>query len=117
MMMAAGHHNFSKPVLKAYRDSVVHPERGKELTRVLSKVLKNGVYKLGGRTHKKTPRGFDPSHPNSGLLLHTGLYAYEEVELPPGLHTPDIVEFCFKRYKDFYPLHRWILDVSERAGG
>jgi hypothetical protein len=49
------------------------------------------------------------------LSNKTGLYASIESDIPEELYTEDIVDYCFDRFKDMYPIHQWLLAMMERA--
>jgi uncharacterized protein (TIGR02453 family) len=116
LMMGVGMYMFTKSMLKEYRDSVVHPKYGAALLRAIGEVEKRGDYHIGGRHYKKTPRGYDPDHPNSDLLLFNGLYIGVESAIPNELYSAKILDYCFKRYRDMHPLHQWLFGMTERAG-
>jgi uncharacterized protein (TIGR02453 family) len=113
LLLGVGIHCFSKPLLEFYRDSAVHPTHGPELTDAVNEVEQKG-YAIGVRHFKKTPRGYDPAHRNSELLLHNGLTAAFMTRIPDELYSTDIVDYCFRRFSDMAPLHRWLLDMIGR---
>ncbi len=108
IFVGAGEYIFPPDLLRSYRDSVVHPRRGAELKRILDGIAPNPSYKIGGRHYKKVPRGYDPGHPNAGLLLHNGLYAYSESALPEEIYSPSFVDYCFGMFRDMHPLQKWL---------
>lgn len=114
LMIGVGMYMFTRSMLKVYRDSVVHPRYGAALVRAIGEVERCGYY-IGGMHYKKTPRGYDPDHPNSNLLLFNGLYCGAESGIPNELYSGKILDYCFKRYRDMYPLHQWLLEMTERA--
>lgn len=108
--LGAGMYQFTNDQLKKYRDIVSDPVKGKELSDIVNKILKNKKYLLGGKTYKKTPRGFDPEYKYRELLLHSGLYASYESSNFNELTKNDPVNFSFKIFKEIYPLHKWFVD-------
>lgn len=114
VMLGAGIHCFSKPLLDTYRDSVVDPKHGAALAKMLKTVQKKGDYSIGIKHFKKTPRGYDPRHPNAELLLLNGLTAAVTMPMPPELHSADLVDLCFTRFKDVSPLVEWLVDMTTR---
>lgn len=116
LFLAAGMHCFSKPLLETYRDSVVDPKHGRELTNAVKRVLKKPNYAVGGKHFKKTPRGYDGSHENAELLLHNGLYAMTEFDVPPQFYSEEILEYCFERFEHVSPVHEWLAAMAERVG-
>lgn len=114
LMLGVGSYMFSPPVLAEYRRSVVHPVHGRALADAIAHVEKKG-YGLGGEKYKRTPRGFDPAHPNAPWLLYGGLYAGFEEKIPPELYSAKLVSFCFRHFKAMAPLHQWLTAMTERA--
>lgn len=113
LMLGAGIHIFSKPLLDEYRRSVVHPGHGRDLAGAVARVSK--LFNVGGRHYKKVPRGYDPDHPFAGFLLFNGLTAWVEEPIPPILHTSMIVDHCFRVFEQMVPVHRWLLDMVKRV--
>ena len=111
-MLGAGIHGFSKPLLKAYRDAVVAPQRGPSLAQAIKSVAEKG-YSIGEKTYKRTPRGYDPDHPLSELLLYSGLTTGIDLGMPVELHSPDLVGYCFERFQDMTPIVDWLETVAE----
>lgn len=116
LMLGVGIYIFDKPLLEEYRKSAAHPKHGPALARAVSQVEKKG-YGIGGSHYKRVPRGFDPKHKNAELLRHKGLYAGVETKIPREFYSADIVDYCYKIYRDMLPLHRWLLAMTERATG
>ena len=115
LFLAAGMHMMPKNLMQIYRESVVHPEYGKSLTSAISKIQKKGDYTLGWKQYKKTPRGFDESHPNAEYLMYGGIgFQYEEA-LPDIVHSKELVDYVFEKYKDMSPIHAWLRDMTNRA--
>lgn len=114
MMLAVGIYCFSKRLLSHYRESVVHEKTGPDLVRAIKQVSKRKRYSIGGKHYKKTPRGFDPNNENAELLLHNGLGAAIETEIPDELHSRHIITDCFNKFKDMAPLHYWLLEMTRR---
>ena len=108
--LGAGIYMFTKDLLKKYREIVSDPSRGKQLNDILAKLLKNKKFNLGGKTYKKTPRGFNPEYKYCKLLLHSGLYVSYESNGFNELTTKDPVAFSHKTFKEMYPLHNWFVE-------
>jgi uncharacterized protein (TIGR02453 family) len=115
LMVGVGIHSFSKPLLKAYRKAVVDPELGPELARVMASVLDKG-YGLGSKTYKRVPRGYEKEHEFANLLLYSGLTAGMDLGIPPEMHTPHLVDFCFEKYKDMAEIVYWLKKMKAKAG-
>jgi len=112
LMAGTGLYMFPKDLLKLYRDAVVDDTKGPLLSKAMKTVSKRGNYSFGEIAYKKTPRGYDPAHPRSGLLLYNGLYAGIESAVPEELFSADLVEYCFRHFKNMYPLHQWLLGIT-----
>lgn len=108
--LGAGMYMFSKEQLKKYRDVVSNPAKGKELSELVKKLLKNKKYQLGGKTYKKTLRGYDPYYNYNDLLLHSGFYVYYESKDFSELTKKDPVLFAYKIFKEIYPIHKWLVE-------
>ncbi len=107
--LGAGMYVFSPQQLKKFRDIVYKPEKAKELSNIISSILKNKNYSIGGKTYKKTPRGFDSDYKYADLLLHSGVYTFFETDSLNMFHKKDIVEFSYNVFKDLNPLHQWLV--------
>jgi len=108
--LGTGMYMFTNDQLKKYREIVSDPSRGKQLNDILAKLLKNKKFNLGGKTYKKTPRGFNPEYKFFKLLLHSGLYVSYESNGFDELTTKDPVAFSYKTFKEMYPLHNWFVE-------
>jgi uncharacterized protein (TIGR02453 family) len=108
--LGAGMYVFTKDQLKKYREIVSDPVKGKQLNDVLSTLLKNKKFEIGGKTYKKTPRGFDPDYNYNDLLLHSGLYVYYESTDFNELTKTDPVIFAYKIFKELFPVHKWFVE-------
>lgn len=108
--LGAGMYMFTKDQLKKYRKVVSDPTKGKQLNDILSKLLKKKNIMLGGKTYKKTPRGFDLEQKYGELLLHSGLYVFYESKNFNELIKKDPINFSFKIFKEMLPLHNWFIN-------
>jgi uncharacterized protein (TIGR02453 family) len=114
LLLATGIHVFPRPVLKAYREAVVDPELGAALVSAIDQVRSSGPYRVGEQHYKKVPRGYDASHPNAEYLLFNGLTASVEGDIPNELYSAAILDYCFDRFEDLLPLHRWLIQLMQR---
>ncbi|MEW6264921.1 MAG: DUF2461 domain-containing protein [Thermodesulfobacteriota bacterium] len=115
LMLGAGVYRFPDRMIEEYRRSVVHPKHGPALAKALDRVTGGGLFTIGGRHFKKTPRDFDPSHKNADLLLYNGLYAGTETPVPEELFSDLLVDYCLDRFEKMRPLHQWLLALTQRA--
>jgi hypothetical protein len=99
-----------KDQLNKYRLLVSDPAKGKELSDILNKILKNKKYQLGGKFYKKTPRGYESDYKYADLLLHNGIYVFYESTNLNEIIKKNTVDFALKIYKELYPLHRWLVN-------
>ncbi|MGO9570950.1 MAG: DUF2461 domain-containing protein [Desulfomonilaceae bacterium] len=116
VFLAAGIHCFSPSLLGAYRDSVVDPKHGPELIKAIRQISKLKGYSIGGTHYKKTPRGYNANDENAAMLLHNGLYAWIEDGIPAEFYSAQILDYCIDRFKKMSSLHRWLVDMTARAG-
>jgi uncharacterized protein (TIGR02453 family) len=115
LLLAAGIHCFPNALLSEYRDSVVHDRHGSALAKATQTVYKENGFTVGGQHYKKTPRGYDPAHKNTSLLLHNGLYAMHTTPIPEEFYSGEILDFAFERFKVMLPIHRWLVEMTARA--
>jgi uncharacterized protein (TIGR02453 family) len=113
LMLAAGIHIFPKPLLKTYRDAVVHPKQGLRLLEAVESVIALEEYQIGGRHYKRIPSGYDGEHKNAEYLRYNGMHAYVEGDIPEELHSEAILDYCFKRFQDMSPIHKWLVNIME----
>jgi uncharacterized protein (TIGR02453 family) len=114
VMLGVGLYEFPKEMMEAYRQSVVHPKHGLDLTKAIHGIKKNKDYFIGGQHYKKTPPGYDSGHKNAEYLLYSGLYAGVEWPISDDLFSEGLIDLCFSHYKAMLPLHRWLLALTER---
>jgi uncharacterized protein (TIGR02453 family) len=111
LYLAVGIYILPPPLLKLYRDAVVHPELGIAVAHAVKQVTAIGVYQIGGIHYKRPPRGYDANHPNARFLLHNGLYAFIEDDIPRELSSEALVEYCSVRFHEMAPIHHWLVKV------
>jgi uncharacterized protein (TIGR02453 family) len=114
LMLGVGNHCFSKEILELYRDCVVDPKLGPDLRKALAEVHARGDYEMGVKKFKKTPRGYDKDHMNADLLLFSGLTASCEVVIPQEFYSKEIINYCFTRFEDMAPIHRWLIAMLKK---
>ncbi len=115
--LGVGLYMIPKYLFDSYRNSVVHPKYGRELGEIVSKIAKAKIYELGGKHYKRVPSGYDPSHPNAGLLLHNGLHVGYEASIPEEFNSEKFVTYGYKKFQPVYPLHRWLVALMKRYRG
>lgn len=116
LMLGAGMHQFGKPLLEAYRQAVVDPVAGSELSAVVRQVGALGPYETGGASRKSVPRGYDPGHERADLLRHEGLWAGLEVPIPEEAHPEAFIDYCFGHFRALWPLNAWLLGLVGSSG-
>lgn len=107
--LGAGMYVFDPYHLKKFREIVANPEKAKELDRIIKSILRNKGFSFGGKTFKKTPRGYDHDYEYSDLFLYSGIYAFYEVDSLKNFYKKDIVEFAYQTFKEMNPLHQWLV--------
>jgi uncharacterized protein (TIGR02453 family) len=105
--VGAGMHIIPKHLLKPFRDAVVDPVTGKELSKAVKNVEKNGLYKAIGKHYKRIPKGYDPDSPYADYLLHNGMFGWYESKNIKELYNGNAVDIIYKIFKDMLPLHQW----------
>ena len=115
LLLGAGIHTFSKPLLQAYRESFNKSEYAILLAAAVETVAKNDVYNVGGKHFKRVPRGYDPEHSYAELLLYNGLTVGVETEIPEAFYSRELVDYCLERYQDMFPIVEWLLEMTERV--
>jgi hypothetical protein len=106
---------FPKSFMDTYRQAVVAPQSGKELTAIVKKIEKTEGFSLGGKHYKRVPFGYDDAHPNAELLLHNGLYAGFETKIPEEFYSKNLLNYCMKKYRQLKALHGWLVKLKEKA--
>lgn len=107
--LGAGMYVFDPHHLKKFREIVSKPEKGKELTSMVKSILRNKNFSIGGKSFKKTPRGFDPDYKYSDLFLYNGIYSFYESDSLSKFYKKDIVEFAYQIFREMNPLHQWLV--------
>jgi uncharacterized protein YbdZ (MbtH family) len=79
----------------------------------VAQVTARGPYQVGGRHYKRIPRGYDATHENADYLLHNGLSASIETDVPEELFTDACLDYCFERFRDMAPIHAWLRTILE----
>ena len=110
-----GMHSFPKPMLTAYQTAVADKQLGLGLETALASLKDSGAFEFGGEQYKRVPRGYDPGHPRADLLRYKGLHASSPKIEPATLVSPELVETCFEYCHQMAPLHRWLVEVSQRV--
>lgn len=112
ILLGLGLYMFTPKQLSRYRKAVINPEWGQNLVDILTKVSRRKDFKLGDKHYKRVPSGFDPDHPNADLLLYKGLHVWEETPIPEEFYSVKFVNYSWKKFKPFLPLHQWLFALS-----
>ncbi|MGW8249463.1 MAG: DUF2461 domain-containing protein [Anaerolineales bacterium] len=112
MDLMAGMFQFDKDQLKRYREAVVDPARGAELRQIVGHLSADSRYRIMGEQYKRTPRGYDPEHPNADLLLYDSLYVRPNQAISIAQVTsPQIVEICLSHFQQMAPVQKWLVGL------
>jgi len=106
----AGLYRFNKSELETYRINVISGI-GEEITKVI-RSLEAQNYKVGGEHYKRTPRGYDNSHPRAGLLLFNGLYAVSPAIEAKTFTDPKIIDVCLDHCLNMASLHHLLIKIT-----
>ena len=117
LTLGAGIYIFPRNLIHHFRSAAVDPEHGDRLAEILKTISKNPGYEIGGVHYKRMPPGYDGTHANASLLLHNGLYAGTDVDIPETLFSDGLADYCLKVFTDLQPLHEWLVDFGERMSG
>ena len=87
----------------------------KKTGHTVEQVKAAGAYEIGGQHYKRTPRGYDPHHPNSQYLLYNGLYTSFEGPIPYEFYSAGLVDYCAAHWAAMHPIHAWTVEVAQRV--
>lgn len=111
LLLCAGVDEFSLTRLKKYRDRLSHPAGCRELLKVLAKVSENDHIVISGRKLKKHPPGYDIHEENEDLMKYKGIRVMYAMKTSEILHKPELIDFCYEKYSQMAPLHRWMVKL------
>jgi uncharacterized protein (TIGR02453 family) len=116
MRLMAGMFHFPKPMLLAYRQAVADEELGPALLAALAQIRQAGNYALIGEQYQRVPAEYDPEHPRRDLLRYKYLYVSME-DIPPQVATSlELVDTCFRHFRNMAPLQQWLVRAADKAG-
>lgn len=107
--LGTGMYNFTKEQLQKFREIIVNSNASEELNDIMKAILKTKGVKLGGKSFKRVPKGFDPNNKYFEYLLHDGLFFYFDTHNFNGLKKKSLVDYCFDKFEKFSPLHNWLV--------
>ncbi len=113
LMLGAGMYMFPDYMLKGYRDAVSDEKFCNGLHKAVSGLLKK-KYSIGEKHYKKIPRGYDREYRYADYLLFNGLHAGIEADIPDELFSDALIDYCLERFRDMYPLHKWLCNMIDR---
>lgn len=106
---AAGHYMMGPPQLTKFRSAVAADATGKELDKILAKLVKKGFTVDSHDAVKRVPKGFDPEHPRAEHLKRKGL-TVSFPEMPKGaLASRALVPWIVTHAKAAAPLVEWLV--------
>lgn len=108
--IGSGLYMFPKDIRNNFRNAVVDDKIGSELTKIISKLKKQG-FELGGKHFKKIPSGFDKDHKNAEYLLYNGFWAGKEFPIIDEFYSEKFVDWCFEIFVKLGDLHKWLLEI------
>jgi uncharacterized protein (TIGR02453 family) len=114
LLLGAGMHRFERDALLRYREAVCDPARGAALAAAAEAVRASG-FTLGGARYRRVPAGFEAPEDVRSLLLHEGLFAYDEAAMPPEAHDERFPDYCAARFRALAPLVEWLAAILEPA--
>jgi uncharacterized protein (TIGR02453 family) len=115
LALYAGSYVFEKDILERYRQAVVHPDRGKQLSAAVKKLESLGGYRLGEPYYKRMPKGYDEEQDPRGFLRYNTFYVMFASTLPKELYSADLVEYCYGHFKNMHPVLKWLIELYKIA--
>lgn len=110
--VGVGFYEASPARLAAIRAAVADELRGRQLTRILETLQRDG-WELGGDTLKTSPRGYDADHPRIELLRHRSMTLGRSYGFEPVIHTAELLDLVRRDWRAGAAFVRW---VTEHAG-
>jgi uncharacterized protein (TIGR02453 family) len=111
LLLCTGMHEFPPQQLMKYRNRISHPAACRELQKVLLKITENDHIIIQEKRLKKYPRGYDIHEENKQLIKNKGIQAICAIKTPEILHKPELVDFCYEKFSQMAPLHRWMVKM------
>lgn len=110
LVLGGGMYMIPDSLIGRFREAVVDPKSGREIARIVDALRRAPGIAVEGLHYKRVPAGFEPAHPNAGLLKHRGLYGGLEMKIPEELYSARLLDFCYERFEPLAPLHRWLMN-------
>jgi len=114
LFLGAGIYMLSPKMISRFRRAVVDPDFGSQLANIIQKINKAKDFQVGGKHYKRIPSDFDAQHPNAELLLYNGLHVWQETSLLEEMYSEKLVQYCWKKYRPYLPLHQWLVSLISR---
>ena len=109
--VSVGWYHADAPRLAAIRSAIDDDRTGPALESLVAALEASG-WERGGDLLKTAPRGYDKDHPRIGLLRHRSLTLSRSYGFPPEVHTPELLEWVRRDWREGRPLMEWIGSVS-----
>lgn len=109
-LLGSGIYMFTKELLEQFRSVVSNPAKAAQLDAIVKKIQKKNGMRIGEKSYKKIPKGFDPDYKYAEYYLYSALYSIYESNDTKKLYNADIVEYSLKVYREFFPLHEWFTE-------
>jgi len=93
--------------LARIRASIDHEATGKQLQRILARLVKAG-FEVSGEQLKTSPRGYDADHPRIDLLRHKSLTVGRSYGFDKLIHSPALLDAVRQDWRDLRPLVDWV---------
>lgn len=105
---AAGHYMMDARMLERFRAAVADDQRGRELDKILSALVKRGFVVRSHDSYQRVPKGYDPEHPRAEHLKRKGLTVGFPA-LPKGLlGSTKLRSWLIANAKAAAPLVEWL---------
>ena len=113
-MLGTGLYCFTKPLMEAWRETILDDVRGKAVAEEVRKLSAKGC-EVGEVQYKRVPRGLPADHPRADLLKHGGITTGQSGPIPPELFGPGLIDYCLEKFRPTLGLHKLLLDMVMRV--
>ena len=107
LMIAGGAHGLATDQARRLRASIADDGPGRTLVALLAE-LRAGGFAVEGERLKRLPAEFDAAHPRAELLTLKTLFAVQQHEPAPWLHSPAAADVVADAWRRLVPLNDWL---------
>ncbi len=112
-MVAVGVRWFEKPMLDAFRETILNDAKRDELAHILTTVKsKDASYTHLEKGYVRYPKGFSAEMSNADLSLYKGMATFKTLDPRLIEDGEKLIETLYKIYEDMLPLQQFMYEVS-----